>query len=64
MITGKSDQISKKTYIRALGWKPGFPEMYEMVKRQPGWRAYEVPCGHDVMIDIPDRLTKMLLAAA
>ncbi len=25
------------------------------------WRTYEVPCGHDVMIDEPDRLTDILL---
>jgi hypothetical protein len=28
------------------------------------WRTYEVPCGHDVMVDAPERLTEILLEAA
>jgi hypothetical protein len=27
-------------------------------------RAPPLPCGHDAMIDMPDRLTELLLAAA
>jgi len=28
------------------------------------WRSYEVPSGHDVMVDQPERLTEILLEAA
>jgi len=64
VITGKSDGIKKKTYIQALGWKPGFQAVRDMIEKTPGWIVEDVPCGHDVMIDMPERLTKMLLAAA
>jgi hypothetical protein len=31
--------------------------------RQKGWRTCEVPCGHDVMLDMPERLTEILQEA-
>jgi hypothetical protein len=34
------------------------------LKSRPGWRIYDVPCGHDVMVDMPDRLVEILLEAA
>ena len=33
-------------------------------KSDPSWRTYEVPCGHDVMVDMPERLTEILLEVA
>ena len=27
-------------------------------KSDPSWRTYEVACGHDVMVDAPERLTE------
>ena len=41
-----------------------FDKAYARVKADPTWRTYEVPCGHDVMIDEPDRLTEILLEVA
>lgn len=35
------------------------------MKTTPGWKTYEVPAsGHDVMIDMPDRLVEILLEVA
>jgi hypothetical protein len=31
--------------------------------RVKGWRIYEVPCGHDVMLDMPERLATILQEA-
>jgi hypothetical protein len=28
-----------------------------------GWDLYEVPCGHDVMIDMPEKLAEILESA-
>ena len=28
------------------------------------WRVYEMPCGHDAMVDMPERLTEILLEVA
>lgn len=61
-LTGARDRIPKKTYIRAAGYpNVSFEKAHERTKADPSWRTYEVPCGHDVMIDEPDRLTEILL---
>jgi pimeloyl-ACP methyl ester carboxylesterase len=63
-VTGARDRIAKKIYIRASGYpNVSFDKAFARVKADRGWRVYEVPCGHDVMIDEPDRLTDILLEA-
>ena len=62
MLTGARERIAKKTYIRASGYpNVSFEKALARVKADPSWRTYEVPCGHDVMIDDPERLTEILL---
>jgi hypothetical protein len=34
------------------------------LRNDPSWKIYDMPCGHDAMIDMPDRLTELLVAAA
>jgi pimeloyl-ACP methyl ester carboxylesterase len=63
-LTGARERIPKKTYIRASGYpNVSFDKAYARVKEDSSWRTYEVPCGHDVMIDEPDRLTDILIEA-
>jgi pimeloyl-ACP methyl ester carboxylesterase len=64
-LTGARERISKKTYIRASGYpNVSFEKAHARAKADRTWRTYEVPCGHDVMIDAPDRLTEILLEVA
>jgi pimeloyl-ACP methyl ester carboxylesterase len=64
-VAGGHDRIAKRTYIRATGYPSvPFDAAREKVKAAAGWRVYEVPCGHDVMVDMPDRLTEILLEVA
>jgi pimeloyl-ACP methyl ester carboxylesterase len=64
-LTGARDRIAKKTYIRATGYaQPSFDAAYAKTKADPSWRTYEVPCGHDVMLDMPERLVEILLESA
>ena len=64
-LTGARERIANKTYIRASGYpNVSFEKALARVKADPSWRTYEVPCGHDVMIDDPDRLTEILLEVA
>jgi len=61
-LTGARERIARKTYIRASGYpNVSFDKAYARAKANPTWRTYEVPCGHDVMIDDPERLTEILL---
>ena len=64
-LTGARERIAKKAYIRASGYpNVSFEKAYARAKADPSWRTYEVPCGHDVMIDAPDRLTEILIEVA
>jgi hypothetical protein len=64
-LTGAREKVAKKTYIRAPVYpQPAFDKYYAAKKADPSWRTYEVPCGHDVMVDMPDRLVEILLESA
>ena len=64
-LTGARERIGKKAYIRAAAYpNPGFDKAYARVKADKSWRTYEVTGGHDVMVDMPERLTEILLEVA
>ena len=64
-LTGARDRIARKSYIRARSYaNPGFDRALGEVRADPSWRSYEVPSGHDVMVDMPERLTEILLEVA
>jgi len=64
-LTGARERIAKKFYIRATDYpNPVFDAHAAKLKARPGWRVYDVPCGHDVMVDMPDRLTEILVETA
>ncbi|MBV9261965.1 MAG: alpha/beta hydrolase [Pseudolabrys sp.] len=62
-LTGARDQLPR-AYVRATGYpNVAFDAAYARAKAE-GWRTYEVDCGHDIMINEPDRLTEILIEAA
>jgi pimeloyl-ACP methyl ester carboxylesterase len=64
-LTGAAGRIARKTYVRAASYaNPGFDRALATIKSDPSWRTYEVACGHDVMVDAPERLCEILLEAA
>jgi len=64
-LTGAREKVAKKTYIRAPIYpQPSFDKAYAATKADPSWRTYEVLCGHDVMVDMPERLVEILLEVA
>ena len=64
-LSGRARTIANVTYVLATGFVDGspFPPFYEKAKAR-GWKTTTVPCGHDVMLDLPDELTRILLDAA
>jgi pimeloyl-ACP methyl ester carboxylesterase len=58
------EKIARKTYIRSSFDSPVFDQTLARLKTAPGWKTYQVPCGHDVMVDMPDRLVEILLEVA
>jgi pimeloyl-ACP methyl ester carboxylesterase len=63
-LTGARDRIAKKTYIRAAAYANPCFDAGLASARAKNWRTYEVPCGHDVMLDMPERLAEILREVA
>jgi pimeloyl-ACP methyl ester carboxylesterase len=63
-LTGARERIGKKTYIRAASYANPYFDAGLASARAKKWHTGDVPCGHDVMLDMPDRLTEILLEAA
>jgi pimeloyl-ACP methyl ester carboxylesterase len=63
-LTGARERIAKKSYIRASVYPSPYFDSGLASARAKNWRIYEVPCGHDVMLDMPDRLTEILQEVA
>jgi hypothetical protein len=63
-LTGGIQKIKNVTFILATGYTAGspFPPFYEKAKAK-GWKTRTVPCGHDVMLDLPEELTTLLVEA-
>lgn len=63
--TGAWRTIPHLAYIRAAGQpRATFAQFGEAVKKDPAWQYFEVPCGHNVMLDLPDALTGILIGCA
>ena len=64
-LTGAREKIARKTYVLATGY-PGlqFPAISAPLRDDPAWTYHEIDCGHDVMLDEPERLAEILEAAA
>jgi pimeloyl-ACP methyl ester carboxylesterase len=58
--TGARERIANRTYIRAAGYPNEGFDAARAKAQANGWRIYDVPCGHDVMVDMPDALVKIL----
>ncbi len=55
------DAVKPVTFILATGWDNSpFPPFYERAKTK-GWKTLTMTCGHDVMLDRPEELTRVLL---
>ena len=62
---GADAAIPRKLYIRADKHPNSrFGPIAEKVRNDPGWEYHGIAAGHDVMVDKPDDLSKILLGAA
>ncbi len=59
-LTGARERITKKACIRALSYPSPSFDYGLATARGRGWKAFEVPRGHDVMLDMPEWLTEIL----
>jgi pimeloyl-ACP methyl ester carboxylesterase len=61
-LSGGHHKVKNVAFIHATGFIEGSPfsPFYEKA-RAKGWKTFTVPCGHDVMLDLPEELTRLLL---
>jgi pimeloyl-ACP methyl ester carboxylesterase len=59
-ISGACDDIATIGYILARGFDSPFEQFYAKARERRWWQA-ELACGHDVMLDMPNELTALLL---
>jgi pimeloyl-ACP methyl ester carboxylesterase len=59
-ISGACDSISSIGYILAAGFDGPFGPFHAQAGERGWWQA-ELGCGHDVMLDMPNELTALLL---
>lgn len=63
-LTGALNQIKNVTFILATGWQDSpFRPFFEKA-RQNGWKTRTMECGHDIMLDMPEELTRVLLGVS
>ncbi len=63
-LSGGIRKLGNITYLFASGWDDTpFPRAHERAKAK-GWRTATLACGHDVMLDMPEELTRELVAAS
>jgi hypothetical protein len=61
MLTGARERVASKAYVRATGYpSPAFDAALAKVGALPSWRTFTLPCGHDVMLDMPAELAEIL----
>jgi len=59
-ITGACDGFPAIGYILARGFDGPFKQFYAQAGERGWWQA-GLACGHDVMLDMPNELTALLL---
>ena len=63
-LEGRWKQVRRRVYIYATGWSPGVGRpFFEQAQNETTWQAISLPCGHYVMIEMPEELTQLLIAS-
>ena len=65
-LTGVHSRVRNHTYVLAANWGPPQPfiEIAERLKKEQGWNVVSLPCGHDLMLDMPKETAEILIAAS
>lgn len=60
-LTGAYRQVKKSIYVHGavLPRESPFKRFYDAAQAK-GWESHALPCGHDIMLDLPEELTAIL----
>ena len=60
-LTGARDRVPVRAYIRGSGHGNAmFDTFLRKYENDPKWRTWDLPCGHHIMLDMPEKLTEIL----
>jgi pimeloyl-ACP methyl ester carboxylesterase len=63
-LTGMIAHVPKRLYVRGTEFKRSELErIAERLKGEAGWKVFSLPCGHDLMLDMPQETTEILIEA-
>jgi pimeloyl-ACP methyl ester carboxylesterase len=64
-LTGEREQVAKKLYIRMAKFRSqAFDGFLKQLKANNSWNTISLDCGHEGMIDQPERIVELLEQAA
>jgi pimeloyl-ACP methyl ester carboxylesterase len=65
-LTGALARVRKHTFVLATNWGPPQPfvAIAERLKKDQRWKVVSLPCGHDLMLDMPKEIADLLIAAS
>jgi pimeloyl-ACP methyl ester carboxylesterase len=59
------ERVHRKVYVRATASpSPVFDRIATERRDRPGWRVIDLPFGHDLMVDAPQQVADLLVAAS
>lgn len=64
LLRGGSNPALKRVYILADAWEPSPFRHFAAQSAERGWDVVKMPCGHDVMVDMPKELAAELVRLA
>jgi pimeloyl-ACP methyl ester carboxylesterase len=65
LLEGGGSAVKQRVYILADGWDPSpFRHFAKKHTGAAGWEVVTFPCGHDVMVDMPNELAEKLSSLA
>ncbi len=65
-LTGAHRAIGKRIYVHGTDLKreSPFKPFHDRFAADPAWSAHALPCGHDVMLDMPEKTAELLESVA
>jgi hypothetical protein len=64
LLATLTDRIAREIYVRAAGYPSvPFDAARARLASDPDWRVVELSCGHDAMVDMPERPAEILVEA-
>ncbi len=62
LTDAQQQRVRRRVFVRASAYPSEAFDRSRAMAEAAGWAVYDVPCGHDVMLDAPDQLTEILIA--